>query len=156
MRINQIVLGLLAAAASASAPAEPTNVGSNTITGRVETVYAREYPGCFIEKKLLRNTAGKDLWAEVRFGEQPQGGASTELARIGPDTAIERGDIVEMRLAESVPVIQGVLREANRVSRLVARHDTLQALLFGLPGALQSQSPFIPVATATRDNPDRR
>ena len=96
--------------------------------GRVETVYVRESPDLFIEKKLLRKTAGKELWAEVKFARE----AASELYRMPADVKVERGDVVATQAGDSILHTMNLVPQVNRVTELVAPHDTLMAMGFGL------------------------
>ncbi len=142
MRIDRIVMGLLFASIAAAASARQNDADGNTVTGRIETIYVRESHRFFIERKLVRRTEGKELWAEVRFERLSQDDPVSELALLPANTGIEREDLVETRLAEPVPLIRGTLPEVSRVIKLVAKHDTLQAMLFGLSSPRRMQGLF--------------
>lgn len=147
MRLEQNVMGLLLTAFIASALAQENSVNSNAVTGRVETVFVRESRNFFIEKKLIRQSAQKELWAEVRVESPASNEYVTELARLPENLLVERGDLVETLMADSTlsglsqftsPGLYAIsgglapLPEVNRVTMLVARRDTLRAMLFGL------------------------
>ena len=135
MRIVKIIVGLVLAAVTLPAPAQENAAGSHTLVGKVETIYVREARDLFYEKKLLRKTDGKQLWAEIRFADQLPDGSRGELAQLPANAAIERGDLVEIRVAGMMPRGLPLLPEVTHVTSLVAKNDTLQAMVFGLPNA---------------------
>ena len=124
MNINKILAGLVMAGAAATALAQDGAVG------KVDTIYVREAKGLFIEKKLVRNNPSKDLWVNVRL---VTGEAASELYKVPAELAIERGDLVAMRDGDPTPASMNLLPIDNKVTQLVARSDTLQAMLFGIP-----------------------
>jgi hypothetical protein len=147
MKLAQNVMKLFLATFTASALAQGISANGNSVTGRVETVFVRESRNLFIEKKLLRPAAQKELWAEVRIASPARHEYVNELARLPENLLVERGDLVETLIADSTlsgasqfasPGLYafsgGVapLPEVNRVTMLVAKRDTLRAMLFGL------------------------
>lgn len=147
MRLKQNVMGLLLTAFIASALAQDNSARGNSVTGRVETVFVRESRNLFIEKKLIRQSAQKELWAEVRVESPASNEYVTELARLPENLLVERGDLVETLMADSTlsglsqfssPGLYAIsgglapLPDVNRVTMLVARRDTLRAMLFGI------------------------
>ena len=135
MRIDKIIAGLVFAAVTLPAAAQQTPANGNTLIGKVETIYVREARDLFYEKKLLHKIDGKELWAEIRSAAQMQNGASGELAQLPATVTIARGDLVEIRVAGMMPRGLPLLPEVTHVTSLVAKNDTMQAMLFGLPDA---------------------
>ena len=131
MKFVYFVAGLPLALLAAPALAQQDDAGNKSLIGKVETVYVREARGLYFEKKLVRRAEGKELWAEIRLPQPSSGGSSSELARLPADVAIETGDLVETRIVEPMPQNRALL-EVNQVIKVVAKHDTLPALLFGL------------------------
>ena len=144
MKLDYIVWGLLlATGASPVLAQQPATANSGALTARVETVYVRESRGLFIEKKLLKRTGEKELWAEVRIENPVRREYVTELAKLPANVAIERGDLVAAVITESTRPGStqfaqsnraGIapFPEINRVTALLAKHDSLRAMLFGL------------------------
>ena len=144
MKLDYIVWGfLLAAGASPVLAQQSATANSGAMTGRIETVYVRESRNFFIEKKLFKRPSEKDLWAEVRVENPARTEYVTELAKLPENVSIERGDLVEALITE--PALQGSAQyarniaggiapfpEVNRVTALLAKRDTLRAMLFGL------------------------
>jgi hypothetical protein len=135
MRAKRIIAVLLLAGIAAPGLAQsPSAAGSSTI-GKVDTVYVREARGLFFEKKLLRTAGRNELWVDVRLATSLAGDPRSELFRVPEDIAIERGDLVTTQYGDSTPLALKLLPEPNKVTQLVARHDTLMAMTFGLPNA---------------------
>ena len=138
MKLVHFVAVLPLALLAAPGLAQQDNAGNKNQIGKVGTVYVREARGLYIEKNLMRRTEGKELWAEVRLPQSSGSSSSSELAKLPQDVAVETGDVVETRLVE--PVYGDVAQlEVNRVIRVVAKHDTLPAMLLGL-----ADSPPVP------------
>ena len=144
MRIVKIIVGLVLAAVTMPAPAQ-----QNAAIGKVETIYVRESKDLYYEKKIVRRPEGKQLWAEIRLPGQIQDGTRGELAQLPANAVIERGDLVEIRVAESMPQGLPLLADVTRVTTLVAKNDTLQAMVFGLPGARPTQGLFMEAQACT-------
>jgi hypothetical protein len=155
MKLNYFVWGILLAATTPSALAQQDVANSGPLTGRIETVFVRESRNLFIEKKLLKRSDSKDLWAEVRVENPVRNEYVTELAKLPANMNVERGDLVEAVIADSTvsgfaqlsqfspyAVAGGLapLPEVNRITALVARRDTLRAMLFGLNNSQPRQS----------------
>jgi hypothetical protein len=153
MKLEQIASGLLLAALAASAPAQ--SVDGSHLTGQVERIYVRESRNLFIEKKLVRKPEQRELWAEVRIENPLRGEYVTELAQLPENVNIEHGDLVDTRITDAtllgvaqfspptfyaVPSGPAPLPEVNRVTALLAKHDTLRAMLFGLNNPARRQS----------------
>jgi hypothetical protein len=105
----------------------------------VDTVYVREAKGLYIEKKLLRKIEHKELWVDVRFATALPGDPKSELFQVPADIAIERGDLVATRIGEPTLRSMNLLPVVSRVTRLVARHDTLMAMAFGISNSRRTQ-----------------
>jgi hypothetical protein len=131
MKFVCFVAGLPLALLAAPALAQQDDAGSKSLIGKVETVYVREARGLYFEKKLVRRTEGKELWAEIRLPQPSGGGSSSELARLPTDVAIETGDLVETEIVDPMPRNRALF-EVNQVTKVVAKHNTLPAMLFGL------------------------
>jgi len=153
MKFEQLAPGLLLAALATSAPAHGAD-GSH-LTGQVERVYVRESRGLFIEKKLVHHPEQRELWAEVRIENPLRGEYVTELAQLPENVNIEHGDLVDTRMTDAtllgvaqfsppsfyaVPSGPAPVPEVNRVTALLAKHDTLRAMLFGLKDSARRQS----------------
>jgi hypothetical protein len=144
MKLEYIVCGFLfAAVASPVVAQQSATANSGAMTGRIETVYVRESRNFFIEKKLLKRPSEKDLWAEVRVENPGHTEYVTELAKLPENVSIERGDLVEAVITEPAPQSSAQFArnnagglapfpEVNRVTALLAKRDTLRAMLFGL------------------------
>jgi hypothetical protein len=150
MRLNKIITALLIAGTTAAALAQPVSV-----TGRVQTVYVREARGLYYEKKLLTGAATKPVWAEVRTEAALPGEPQTELVRVPANLAVERGDIVSFRTGDETPLDLNLIPSVSRVTALVARHDTLAAITYGVVNPapaqnlfVQAHSPWVPAQAA--------
>jgi hypothetical protein len=142
MRLNIIIAGILVAVASAPTLAQSDSAADNSMISKVDTVYVREANGLYIEKKLLRKTEHRELWVDVRFATTPVGEPNSELFKVPADIAIERGDLVAARFGDPTPRNMKLLPETNRVTGLVAKHDTLMAMTFGLSNSKRVQGLF--------------
>jgi len=139
MRLNKIIAGLLVTGAAASALAQSDGVKGDAVIGKVNTVYVLEAKGLYIEKKLLRKTENKEVWVDIRLATSIPGEPTGELFQVPADIAIERGDLVATRVGDLTPRIMGLLPEVSRVTLLVAKHDTLMAMAFGLSNSRRPQ-----------------
>jgi hypothetical protein len=129
MRFNQLEMTLLVLLTAAGfAPGLAQAGGDGDVIGRVETVYVRESRDFFIEKKLLRKTAGKELWVAVNVAQE----SKSELYRMPADVKIERGDMVATQAGDSKFHSMNLVPQGNRVTELVAPRDTLMAMSSGL------------------------
>mgnify|MGYP001474701547 CR=1 FL=1 len=134
MKRLQFFGALPLAVLSVAALAQQDNAGSKNQIGKVQSVYVREARGLYIEKSLIRRPEGRELWAEVRVAQPASGGVASELAKLPAHVTVDTGDVVETRLVE--PVHGDVAQlEVNRVIRVVAKFDTLPAMLLGLAGS---------------------
>jgi hypothetical protein len=119
--------------AAAALPALAQDTGTGAIVGKVVNIYVRESTNFYIETGLLRHAAGKQHWTEVRFAAPLADGRTSELVRLPDARAVERGDIVRAQLVDSRPFVPGLIPEVNRMVALVAKHDTIAAMMFDLP-----------------------
>jgi hypothetical protein len=155
MTLIKIVSGALLAAAAGSVLAQDDGATGNSAVSKVAAVYVREARGLYYEKALLRRAEDKALWVEVRFADALTGGVKSELFLVPAGVAIERGDLVVTRAGDESPRNLNLLPDVSRVTRLVAKHDTLMAMAFGLsnstqlPGLYaQSQACWVPTQVA--------
>jgi hypothetical protein len=147
MKIIRLAVWLVAVLAAWPAAAENTDA----IVGKVVRIYVREANNFFIETNLVRNAGGREHWTEVRFAAPLADGRQSELLRLPEATSVERGDLVSAQLAEKRAFIPGLIPEVNRMVALVAKHDTLAAMLFDMqkPGE-KSVLPFVQTLQAGR------
>jgi hypothetical protein len=124
-----LISGVMAAAAQAA------GVADNSMIGKVDTVYVGEARGLYIEKKLLRKIEDKKLWVDVHRANSLPGMLDSELFQVPADMAVERGDLVATQFGDQTPRDLKLIPVENRLTALVARHDTLMAMTFGLPNA---------------------
>lgn len=131
MKLVHMVPGFALALLAAPVAAQQHGATNGNLIGKVETVYVREGRGVYFEKKLMRRTEGRELWADVRLPRPASGAASSELARLPANAAIETGDLVETKIVDPMPQNRELFA-VNQVLKVVAKHDTLPAMLFGL------------------------
>ena len=150
MRLNKIITALLVAGMTAAALAQPV-----TTTAKIQTVYVRESRGLFYEKKLLTGAANKPLWAEVRMATETPGDVKTELVRVPANLPVEQGDVVSIRSGDESALTMNLIPEISRVTGVVARHDTLAAMTYGVVSPapvlnlfVQAHSPWMPAPAA--------
>ena len=143
---------LMIAAIAMSATIAPAYAGQDegqSAAGRVETVMVKEARGLYIEKKLVRKAEDKEVWVEVRFPGSGMNGAQTDLFQVPENATLERGDIVVAEVADQSPRVFSLIADVNRVTSLVARHDTLYALLFDMGTRRAASAPYaLPVSAA--------
>jgi hypothetical protein len=128
MKLIRLAVWLFAVLAAWPAAAENTDA----IVGKVVKIYIREANNFFIETSLVRSSGNREHWTEVRFAAPLADGRKTELVRLPESTKVERGDLVSAQLAEKRDFIPGLIPEVNRMVALVAKHDTLAAMLFDM------------------------
>lgn len=109
------------------------NTVSGALIGKVENVYVRQSNNFYIEKTLVRRPANNEQWTEVRFAAPLADGRKSEIVRLPDATTVERGDLVSAQLAEKRDFVRGLIPEVSRMVSLVAKHDTLAAMMFDLP-----------------------
>ena len=132
MKATRIIAGLLTCAAVVSANAHADNA-ANSEVGKVDTVYVRQARGLFIEKKLVRKIEDKEIWVDARTADALEQHTGGEMFKVPSNLPIERGDLVAMRLGDESARALNLIPIPNQVTHLVARHDTLMAIAFGLP-----------------------
>ena len=116
-----LALGLAAAAAQA-----------DTAMGKVETLYLASSRHLLIELRPGQATHGRPLVAEMRIRDT--NGAPQRLLRVRlADEAIEVGDIVAIRSADTAGPMPARMKAENRVSRIEAKHHTDLARNFFAP-----------------------
>jgi len=142
MNRKLIFTAIAAVTAIASAHAGQNDASGQAAAGRVETVMVKQARGFFIEKKLLRKTDDKEVWVEVRFPATYLNGPDTNVFQVPENTTLERGDIVMAEVADQSPRVFKLLAGENQVTSLVARHDTLQALLFDVRSRRVAYNPY--------------
>ncbi len=111
--------------------AEETAPGA--IVGKVEKFYVRESNNFYIEKSLVRKPRDAEEWTEVRFAAPLADGRRSEIVRLPESAKVERGDLVSTQLADKRDFVRGLIPDVSRVVSLVAKHDTLAAMMFDLP-----------------------
>jgi hypothetical protein len=130
MKTINLIAALLMAAAM---PAFAENPDGAALVGKVVKIYIREANNFFIETSLVRKSAGKQYWTEVRFASPLADGRISEIVRLPDAASVERGDLVSTQLAEKRDFVRGLIPEVSRMVALVAKHDTLAAMMFDLP-----------------------
>jgi hypothetical protein len=138
MRINQTVMlifGLLGSAGAVPACAQAGDAAGAARVGRIETIYVRVSPDLFIEQKLLRKTAGKELWADVKFAQEP----AQEIFRMPAQIVVEGGDLVATQPGDTKLHSMNLLPQDNRVTELVAKRGTLMAMSYGSANAASAR-----------------
>ena len=130
MKTFKCIIALLAALAAAPGLAENTDAGA--VTGKVVNIYVRDANNFYIEAGLVHDKAGKQQWTEVRFAAPLADGRTSEMVRMPDATIVERGDLVSTRLVEKRDSLPGLIPAVNRMVALVAKHDTLAAMLFDM------------------------
>jgi hypothetical protein len=145
VKLNAMIVGLLVAGSAVSAMAFADGESASTTVGKVDRVYVCEARGLFIDKKILRRTAGKEIWVDVRGATMAADHATGELFKVPAELAIERGDLVATQLGDqSVRALNpNLIPTPNIVTQLVAPHDSLMAMMFGLPKAAPLLSAFL-------------
>ena len=128
MKIIRLAVWLFAVLAAWPAAAENTDA----IVGKVVKIYIREANNFYIETSLVRSSDNREHWTEVRFAAPLADGRKTELVRLPEATKVERGDLVSAQLAEKRDFVRGLIPEVNRMVAMVAKHDTLAAMLFDM------------------------
>ena len=101
----------------------------------MDTVYVREAKGLFIEKKLLRHSEGREVWVDVRGAATVAATTIGDMFQVPADLAIQRGDLVATRMGDDSALAFKLIAIPNKITRLVAPHDSLMAMTFGLPKA---------------------
>ena len=137
MKLNAMIAGLVMAGSVVSATAYADGDPASDSIGKVNRVYVAEARGLYIEKKLARHTAGKDIWAHVRSATIVASDATGDMFKVPADLAIERGDLVATQAGDSSAhtLDPNLIATPNKITRLVAPHDSLTAMMFGLPQA---------------------
>jgi hypothetical protein len=140
MRLNKFILAFLMTSTAVSARAYAQGEPGRDSIGKVNAVYVAAARGLLIEKKLLRDIAGKDIWVSVRGATMVASDATGELFKVPEDMAIEHGDLVATRIGDlSMRTLSpNLIATPNLVTQLVAPHDSLIALMFGLQQATPS------------------
>src|SRR4051812_33516213 len=115
--------------------------------GKVDRVYVSEARGLFIDKQLPKRAAGKEMWVDVRGATMTADHATGELFKVPADMAIERGDLVAARFGDQSAraLDPNLIPTPNRVTQIVAPHDSLMAMMFGLPKASPLISAFLTI-----------
>ena len=137
MKLNAMIAGLVMAGSVVSATAYADGEPASDTIGKVSRVYVAEARGLYVEKKLMRHTAGKDIWADVRSAAVVASDATGDMFKVPADMAIERGDLVATQAGDSSAhtLDPNLMATPNKITRLVAPHDSLTAMMFGLPQA---------------------
>jgi hypothetical protein len=133
MKLNKILAGLLISGAIVSTIAHAGGATADSDIGKVDAVYVREARGLFIEKKLLHHSEGKEVWVDVRGPMTVADKTTGEMFKVPADLAIERGDLVATQAGDESGRFLNLIPIPNKVTQLVAPHDSLMAMMFGLP-----------------------
>ncbi len=137
--------------ATAAVPCFAQQNADGGIVGKVETFYVRESANFFIEKSLVRRPRNNEQWTEVRFARPLTDGRKSEIVRLPDDAKVERGDLVSTQLADKRDFVPGLIPEVNRMVSLVAKSDTLAAMVFDLPQPAPSAAmPYVQVLQSKR------
>jgi len=131
MKLNKIFAGLFMAGAIVSAIAHAEEP-EDAVVGKVGRVYVRECQGLFVEKQLLRHSKGKEIWADVRTPATVASQTTGEMFKVPANLAIEHGDLVATRYGDESGAYWNLISIPNEVTKLVASHDNLMAITFGL------------------------
>ena len=99
--------------------------------GRVEGIYVEQYNGVFVDRQLTGQLAGKPLWVYVTFDHALEDGSRFATAMLQEDLGLERGDLVQLRFGRSGGLGADKAPTPNRITALVAKHDTFEARSFG-------------------------
>ena len=136
MKLSALISVLVMTGITVSAARADGTPASDTI-GKVNRVYVAEARGLFIEKKLTKRTGGKEIWVDVRSKLMITNDEVGELFKVPTDMAIERGDLVATQIGDvSVRSLNpNLIATPNQVTQLIAPHDSLLAMMFGLPPA---------------------
>jgi hypothetical protein len=131
MNHTRLIATLFAALAVTPLFAQDTD--ANAVIGKVERHYVRESPNFFIEKRLVRKPRNDEQWTEVRFAAPLADGRKSEIVRLPQTASVERGDLISTQIVDKRDAMPGLIPEENRMISLVAKHDTLAAIMFDLP-----------------------
>ena len=124
---------------------------NGAIVGKVVKIYIREANNFFIETNLVRNAGNKQHWTEVRFAAPLADGRTSEVVRLPEAARVERGDLISTQLAEKREFVPGLIPDVNRMVALVAKHDTLAALMFDAPkSATNATMPYVQAQQSMR------
>jgi len=129
MKLYRLAAAFVLAVSALPVMAEDTGA----VIGKVDKIYVRESANFFIEKSLLRRPRNQEQWSEVRFAEPLADGRKSELVRLPDSVNVERGDLVSAQLADKRDTLPGLIPEVNRMVSVVAKHDTLAAIMYDLP-----------------------
>lgn len=101
------------------------------VVGKVEGTYVRESESVFIDTRIATTTRGRQVWSDVRFATPLADGRARELALMPPESKVGIGDVVEARIADRQIDDWVDVPETSRMTRLVAKRDSIEAVLFG-------------------------
>ena len=146
MKLNKILAGLLMTGAVISPVAYADGGPGDAAVGKVDRLYIREARELFIEKKLLRRSEDKEVWVDVRTPATVASQTTGEMFKVPADLAIERGDLVATRVGDESGRFLNLIPIPNKVTQLVAPHDSLMAMTFGLP----KSSPMLDLFVAAK------
>lgn len=133
MSTKSIIAGLLLAASVLPAQAADTSeyLGGSTVTGKVAGVYTRLPGGVYVAEELKAPEGQR--WVEIRFAKPLANGRSSTTALIAVDEGVQRGDLVQIRIAHSGNIAVAPVREVNRVAAIEAKFYTAEAKNYGKP-----------------------
>lgn len=134
---RKVWVGLTALLAVAGCAGD--HVGGSSQVGRVQGVYVEAYSGVFVDRSLAHDSVGRPVWVYVTFDHPLQDGRRIATAMLEQDPGVETGDLVRLRLAgddyqaDTPPTY-------NRVTALIAKHDSARARAFGLVSSSSSSA----------------
>jgi len=139
--ISTIIIAA-ALAASGTAFAQQSGARDKAPVGKVERVYVKDRDGLYIEAALVRDTRGRELWADVRLAAPLKAGRKNELVQIPVDTAVRSGDVVEVAVVDKD---ESAFVPLPAVSRMVRHVRGDEPVVAGVPRDF-----FAPGAAAER------
>jgi hypothetical protein len=131
MKAKRWMLGVLFCGAVCGAQLAQAADAGETALGKVHTIYVRVSDNLFFERKLVRPAPAQELWADVR---PAQDSGKANLYKLPQDVKVEPADVVATREGDN-PLVAPLIPEVSRVTHIVAKHDTIRAIAFGLPAS---------------------
>jgi hypothetical protein len=124
------LLAVLVAVLALSVYADAAGADKDLAIGKVQGLYVKQADHLYVQARAADIRAGKELWADVHF-ESP---ARNAIAFVPSDLSVERGDLVELHLAQRTMewrIAMLPVSEVNRVIAINAKHDSFAAILYG-------------------------
>ena len=113
MKRHLIIAAMTMLSAIAPAHAGNDGAGAENAAGRVESVMVRD---------------AHEAWVKVWLPANRARGSRSDLFQVPEDVTLERGDIVMVQTAGHG--LDNPAAGGNRITSVLARHDTLYAMLF--------------------------